>query len=529
MRRCSLRAEQPLVRPVERLAVDVLLEQALAHHQPEILARAAPGRVGRLVDDVAQIVEPSRIGRLAGGKPGLARLAALPGPGGEAEDLDLDAAALQRAGEDIGAGRRHRDRTSAHRAGIVEQQRHHGVAEGRVLLLLERQRVQRVHDDARQPRRIEHAFFEIELPGAVLLRHQPALQPVGEPRHHALQVRELLVEIAAQPVELFGLAQVLGRNHLVVLDDEGMIIRTARLVLAVAAGTARLGRSFGIAHLGVFGHLGRQRLGGFGGRFRHVLAGRIGLVHPGLHVLGLGALAVFAVLLLAALLLALLALLLVGFGRAVVAHVEAVEQIVHHVAEIGLMLDEPLQPVELAPGAVLDQRPPEIDELLGGRRRRLAGEAFAHHHGDRLLDRRIGAVGDLVELAAMEAVVDHGGKILRHARHAPRADRFDARLLDRLEHRPRLLSARHQLAVDARIVTRELERDGVGVAAHDRRIGAGELARRLGQAGLAADDAGTFGGERDFKLGLAGDGAQAAGDRALERLGRGFLRGSSCL
>ena len=58
-------AEQALVRPVERLAVDVLLEQALAHHQAEILARAAPGRVGGLVDDVAQIVEAAGIGGLA--------------------------------------------------------------------------------------------------------------------------------------------------------------------------------------------------------------------------------------------------------------------------------------------------------------------------------------------------------------------------------------------------------------------------------------------------------------------------------
>ena len=70
--------------------------------------------------------------------------------------------------------------------------------------------MQRIDDDARQPRRIEHALFQIEFPGAVLLRHQPPLQPVGEPRDHALQMRELLVEIAAQPIELFGLAQFLG-------------------------------------------------------------------------------------------------------------------------------------------------------------------------------------------------------------------------------------------------------------------------------------------------------------------------------
>src|SRR5665647_3656140 len=72
--------EQALVRPVERLAVDVFLEQAFAHHQPEIFARAPPRRVGGFVDDVAQVVEAAGIGRLAGGEPMLARLATLPGP-----------------------------------------------------------------------------------------------------------------------------------------------------------------------------------------------------------------------------------------------------------------------------------------------------------------------------------------------------------------------------------------------------------------------------------------------------------------
>src|SRR6266481_9537792 len=105
------------MRPEERLAVDILLEDALAQHQAEAAPRPPPRRVGRLVDDVAEIVEPAGIGRLAGGDPALARLAALPGAGGEAENLHLDAAALQRPRQDIGAGRRHRDRAAAHRAG----------------------------------------------------------------------------------------------------------------------------------------------------------------------------------------------------------------------------------------------------------------------------------------------------------------------------------------------------------------------------------------------------------------------------
>ena len=85
-----------------------------------------------------------------------------------------------------------------------------------------------IGDHARQPRRIENALFEIELPGAVLLRHQSALQPVGEPRHDALQMRELLVEIAAQPFQFVMVAEILGRDHLVEFRRKGMIFRPAR-------------------------------------------------------------------------------------------------------------------------------------------------------------------------------------------------------------------------------------------------------------------------------------------------------------
>src|ERR1700726_2480701 len=92
------------MRPIERLAVDVFLEQSLAHHQPEILSRATPWCVGRLVDDVAQVVEAAGIGRLAVGEPGFPRLPAFPGPRGETQNLDLDAAAFQRARQNIGAG-----------------------------------------------------------------------------------------------------------------------------------------------------------------------------------------------------------------------------------------------------------------------------------------------------------------------------------------------------------------------------------------------------------------------------------------
>ena len=162
--------------------------------------------------------------------------------------------------------------------------------------------------------------------------------------------------------------------------------------------------------------------------------------------------------------------------------------------------------------------------FLRGRRRRLAGQPLAHHHGDGVLDRRVGAVGDLVELAAMKLVVEHGGEIALHAHHALGADRLDAGLLDRLEHRAGLLAAGHQAPMHRRIVAGELERRGIGMAAHDRGVLPGQLARRLGQPRLAADQAGPLGGERHVELRLARDRAQAARHRALERLGRAILR-----
>ena len=104
------------MRPIQRLAIDILLEQAFPHHQPEVAPRPAPRSVRRLVDDVTQIVQPPRIGRLVVSKPGFTRLAALPCPRREAEDLDFDTAALERPRQDVGAGCRDRDRPAPHRA-----------------------------------------------------------------------------------------------------------------------------------------------------------------------------------------------------------------------------------------------------------------------------------------------------------------------------------------------------------------------------------------------------------------------------
>src|SRR6185312_2151011 len=76
---------------------------------------------------------------------------------------------------------------------------------------------------------------EIEFPGARLLGHQAALQPVGEARDDALQMGELLVEQVTQPRQLVGIAQLLGLDRLVARRREGLV----ELVLRAAGGVAR--------------------------------------------------------------------------------------------------------------------------------------------------------------------------------------------------------------------------------------------------------------------------------------------------
>ena len=292
----------------------------------------------------------------------------------------------------------------------------------------------------------------------------------------------------------------------------------------MAARPPRLGRGLGIAHLGIVRHVGGGRVHGLLRALARVLGRDLGVLHGhALGVVGLGRLAVLPGFVLAAILAAVLVLVL-GIAAAFVAHVERVEQVVDGIAEAPLVFEQPFEAIEAAPGAILDERTPELDELPGCGRRRLAGQTLAHQHRDRILDRRIGAVGDLVELAAVEAVVEHGREILRHAVHAAGADRLDPRLLDGVEHRARLLSARSQAAMHGRIMAGELERDRIGMAAHDRGILPAELARRLRQPHLLAGEPRPLGGKRDLEVRLPGDRAQATRDRALERLGRAFLR-----
>ena len=336
-------------------------------------------------------------------------------------------------------------------------------------------------------------------------------------------MRQLLVEIAAQPLELLGVAKILGRDHLVELRRKGVIFGTARFVLAARIRPRRFARRLVVAQLAVVEGIGRGRLCAFHRTVRH-LVGR-GLRLIGAHLLrGVGfRRALSARLVVLAVAAFVLVLVLVGFRVAVVAQFKRRQEIMDRVAEFQLILGKAVELVEPRADLVFQKWTPEVDHLARRGRWREPGQPLAHQHGQRIGQRRIGTIGDLVEFAAVEMIVEHRGEVFRNARHPPRAERLDTGLLDRLEHAACLRIAGHQLAVHLRIVAGELQRDRIGVPAHDGSILPRHLARRFRQSCLARRQSRPFSGETDLELRLFCNRAQARRDRALERLGRRFL------
>ena len=387
------------------------------------------------------------------------------------ENLDLHPAALERAGENVGAGRRHGDRPAAHRSGVVQQQRHHRVAKPHVLLDLEGQRVERIGEDPRQPRRVQQPFLEIELPGAVLLGHEPALQPVGEPGHHALQAGQLLVEIVAQPRQLIAVAQLLRRDRFVELVGMDPI----KIVIA-RAGKRQLRppRLIGVRRLlavGVVGGSSPVALGLVLLRPPRISLGPCSMSSlwalsgsSSVSLAVLGALALIA----SASSSSSLFFALVGVLAELIGHIERGDHIPRHAGKRRLVVQGVDQMVELACGFLLDPGTPQLHQLAGMPRRLAAGEALAHHQRQRLLERRVLALGGVGDGPLLIAIVEHGAEIVRHPGHDAGADGLDAGLLDRFEDRPGIAAFGLILGMDVDIVIGEPQGEGIGKAAGDR-------------------------------------------------------------
>ena len=218
-------------------------------------------------------------------------------------------------------------------------------------------------------------------------------------------------------------------------------------------------------------------------------------------------------------------LVLAALAAELVAHFEGDEQVADGAGEAAPgPRSVSVRRGEVVAGALLDPVAPELDDLAARGRRGVAGQALAHHQRDGVLERRVGAVGDLLIVAAVIAVLEHGGEVVARrrpcgARRAPRRGPARRRRRRRGRSCPRARWARWT-AGSWQARRSAIESPMPRVMATSRR---GQLARRLGQARLVAGQQRPVGGEADLEVGLAGDGAHAADHRPLERFGRGFL------
>ena len=241
--------DQAVVRPEQRFAVDIFLEQPFTHHQPEVALGVAPRLVGLFVDDVAQVIEPPGHCGPPRRQPILTRLSAFPGARSEAQNLGFNAATFEGAGQDVGADRGNRNRSSTHRPAIVDQQRHYSIAEIGFAFDLVAERTARRHHNPSQPRGVEHPLFLVESPTAVLLRHQAALQAVGEFGDDRLQARQLLIKIGAQAVQFVFVGKFGRGDRLVIFGRPDLVIALRQMVPIAALRGDRLHTV--VAHLAV--------------------------------------------------------------------------------------------------------------------------------------------------------------------------------------------------------------------------------------------------------------------------------------
>ena len=290
----------------------------------------------------------------------------------------------------------------------------------------------RIDDDARQTRGVEHALLEVEFPASVLLRHEPPLQAVREPRHDRRQILQLLVEILAQALKLLRLAQVVGVDDLVETSRVGLVFRSAPL-LRMLLRRSVLGCFVGVTRFAFVLELRRRRLD----RVHRAFIGVVGRVvrRLALHrVLRLLLLA-FALGLVGVLgrLVLLVFVALLGIGVQFVREPERSEELVDQPGVGALVEDGVAELVQIAAGFLLDERTPKLGQALSAGRGFLTRHPLAGEHGDGVLERRFFPRARLGERTAVIPVVEHGAEVRGDALHSPRADRLDPSLLDGVE------------------------------------------------------------------------------------------------
>ncbi len=181
------------------------------------------------------------------------------------------------------------------------------------------------------------------------------------------------------------------------------------------------------------------------------------------------------------------------------------------------------QPVEIRAGLGLDLGAMPIDQHLCAVGRGVAGQALAHQKAKDVGHRRGRRVIEAVQTLLLDRAFERGGQVGAHAHQRVGANRLDARLLDRLEHRPALDRLRPEAGVRRLVVVSEAQRHLVGQAADARGLLAREVARRMRQDGAMAGQLRSVTGEGDLQVRLLGERTRGVRERALEDVCRAFV------
>ena len=385
--------------------------------------------------------------------------------------------------------------------------------------------MQRVGDDAGEPGGIEQPLFQVELPRAGLAREQAPLQPVGEPADDAVQLRELLVELGAQPGQLLGIAQVGGVDDLVELQRVRLVGRLLRLPRSAAGKETP---PAGLLVVLAFAHGGVGVLVGVFGGLGILVRVDVGLaVAVGVHLVAALGVAGLARVVVVGLLRARLVLGVVRVLGVLVGQVQVPDETPAQRGELVLVAHRAHELRGMPRALGLEPGPPQVGHVAGRLRQVTTGELLAHEHGQRLGHRHLLRRAALVVALAAAALLQRGIEVGRDAGQPLRAQRLHPRLLDRVEDRARRLAARLLAHVRALVVVTQAKRQRVGRAAHQLDVEQVEIARREGKLHLVAGHLRLVRAERDlqFLAHLPGNGLQRRADGPLEGLDRGFLLG----
>ena len=355
------------------------------------------------------------------------------------------------------------------------------------------------------------------------------MQLVGQPRDDALHLLQLLVEILAQPRQLFDVAKLFGLDRLVICLGEdlvgGLVLVFAEIVRAPGLLT------FALVVLGFAFH--RHVVGiDFDGLLVAFLAFAFGifdLIGGGAFgLLGFAGLTVVGAFLALAFLIVVVAGILAAVFAEIFAHIEVAQKIARRTGKGRLVFQKVMQMFERLAGLVFHQLAPLRHQLFGGGWRCFAGQLFAHDHGQRFGKRGFVARGDLFVAAFVKFLLKRRGEVVRRAFHLRGADGFAARLLECVENLKRFAALGLQL--DGRLVVVMGKAQGVGIrhAAHAGHFFGRKVPARHGQARAQAPQAGGLRAIGHVQLGLFRHGFHGGSQRALERFCRSFLGHSSC-